>query len=130
MEKLYRRQLEAILNPEFKQEYEFPTLAGSYLHMKNPALELVKFLCHVFALSEKRSKEVRILKKLLLIFDVRDFSKDATFRNPCTSLKLPHVICDYCNHIRDIDLCREEINIWNCLNCHKAYNKIALEGDY
>ena len=63
MEKLYRRQLEAILNPEFKQEYEFPTLAGSYLHMKNPALELVKFLCHVFALSEKRSKEVRILKK-------------------------------------------------------------------
>lgn len=131
MEKLYRRQLEAILNPEFKQEYEFPTLAGSYLHMKNPALELVKFLCHVFALSEKRSKEVRILKKeLLLIFDVRDFSKDATFRDPCTSLKLPHVICDYCNHIRDIDLCREEeINIWNCLNCHKAYNKIALEEE-
>ena len=56
--KLYRRQLEAILNPEFKQEYEFPTLAGSYLHMKNPALELVKFLCHVFALSEKRSKKL------------------------------------------------------------------------
>ena len=48
----------------------------------------------------------------------------------CTSLKLPHVICDYCNHIRDIDLCREEeINIWNCLNCHKAYNKIALEEE-
>lgn len=41
-----------------------------------------------------------------------------------------HVICDYCNHIRDIDLCREEeINIWNCLNCHKAHNKIALEEE-
>lgn len=58
LKKLYRRQLEAILNPEFKQEYEFPTLAGSYLHMKNPALELVKFLCHVFALSEKDLKKL------------------------------------------------------------------------
>ncbi|EGW34100.1 DNA-directed DNA polymerase epsilon, catalytic subunit A [Spathaspora passalidarum NRRL Y-27907] len=131
MEKLYRRQNEAILNPEFKKEYEFPKLVGSHLHLRNPALELVKFLCAIFALSQKRNIEVRLLRKeLLQLFDIKEFSKEASFRNPSASLKLPHVICDYCNYVRDIDLCREEeINIWHCVQCHKPYNKIAIEEE-
>jgi DNA polymerase epsilon subunit 1 len=131
IEKLFQRQNDAILNPEFKLEYEFPKLAGSHLNLRNPALELVKFLCAVFCLSKRRTIEVRLLRKELLnIFDVKEFSQEATFNNPSTSLKIPHVICDYCNHIRDIDLCRdEETTIWNCTSCLKPYNRIAIEEE-
>lgn len=129
--KLYRRQNESILNPEMKDEYAFPSLPGSHLKMKNPVLELVKFLCAVFSLSKKRSIEVRMLRRdLLAVMDIKEFSPESMFVNPCASLKLSSVICDYCNFIRDIDFCREEEkNIWACTNCHKVYNKVSLEED-
>lgn len=131
IEKLYRRQNEFILNPEMKEEYEFPTLPGSHLRMKNPVLELVKFLCAVFALSKKRSIEVRMLRRdLLAVMDIKEFSPESLFANPCASLKLSSVICDYCNFIRDVDFCREEErNIWACTNCHKLYSKVSLEEE-
>ncbi|CAK9437319.1 uncharacterized protein LODBEIA_P16970 [Lodderomyces beijingensis] len=131
VEKLYRRQIEAILNPEFKMEYEFPTLPGSHLSMRNPALQLVKFICAVFQLTKRRNIEMRVLRKeLLQVFDVKEFSKQAIFTNPSTSLIIPHVICDYCNQIRDLDVCREDVdNVWSCTSCRKPYNKIALEEE-
>lgn len=131
IEKLYRRQNESILNPEMKDEYAFPTLPGSHLKMKNPVLELVKFLCAVFALSKKRTIEVRMLRRdLLSVMDIKEFSSESIFVNPCASLKLSSVICDYCNFIRDIDFCREEErDIWTCTNCHKVYNKVSLEEE-
>ncbi|KAK6465694.1 DNA-directed DNA polymerase epsilon, catalytic subunit A [Scheffersomyces coipomensis] len=131
IEKLYRKQIDSIINPEFEKEYEFPKLPGSHLSMKNPALELTKFLCAVLGLSSKRNIEVRLLRKeLLSIFDVKEFSNEATFKNPSTSLKINHVICDYCNYIRDIDICCEsESSLWSCTNCHKAYNKMVIEEE-
>lgn len=131
IEKLYRRQNESILNPEMAKEYEFPTLPGSVLKMKNPVLELVKFLCAVFALSKKRSIEVRMLRKdLLSVMDVKEFSPESIFSSPSASLKVSSVICDYCSFIRDIDFCREEEkNIWTCTHCHHVYNKVFLEEE-
>lgn len=129
MDKLYHQQNEAILNPEFAKEYEFPKLAGSHLNLKNPCLELVKFLCAIFSLSSKRSIEVRVLRQeLLSIFWVKEFSPQAEFKYPSASLKLLHVSCDYCNYIRDIDICRDsEESIWNCASCNNPYNKVSLE---
>ncbi|WLF78893.1 DNA polymerase epsilon catalytic subunit [Lodderomyces elongisporus] len=131
MEKLYRRQIDAILNPEFKKEYEFPKLPGSHISLRNPALELVKFICAVLSLSKKRNIEIRVLRKeLLQIFDIKEFSAQANFINPATSLVIPHVICDYCNQVRDIDICREEEGgVWNCTFCHKPFNKVGLEEE-
>lgn len=131
IKKLYKRQNEAILNPEFKQEYEFPRLAGSHLHLKNPTLELTKFLCAILALSQKRNIEVRVLRKELLgVFDVKEFSREAEFANPSTSLKVPHLVCDYCNYISDIDLCRDSRqDIERCCSCHRARNIIKVEED-
>lgn len=129
IEKLIKRQYESILNPELSKEYEFPTLPGSYFKMTNPTLELVKYLCAVFGLSQRRNIEVRILRKdLLSIFDIKEFSKESIFQNPSTSLKIPLVVCDYCNFIKDIDFCRDsEQEIWNCGKCSKAYNRVSLE---
>lgn len=129
IEKLYRRQNESIINPELEQEYRFPVLPGSHLNMKNPALELVKFLCAVFSLSHRQNIEVRMLRKdLLSIFDVKEFSPEANFKDPCVSLVLSQFRCDYCNHVREIDFCRDtEVDVWNCTNCHKQHNKASLE---
>lgn len=131
IEKLFRRQNESILNPEMSEEYAFPLLPGSHLKLKNPVLELVKFLCAVFGLSKKRSIEVRMLRRdLLAALDIKEFSAESMFSNPCASLKLSSIVCDYCNFIRDVDFCREEEkNIWACTNCHKFYNKVSLEEE-
>ncbi|ODV69915.1 DNA polymerase epsilon catalytic subunit A [Hyphopichia burtonii NRRL Y-1933] len=131
IQRLHRQQNESIINPDLKIEYEFPKLTGSFLKMRNPILELVKFLCSVFSLSKKRSIEVSLLRKeLLASLDVREFSREATFHNPSTSLKIPHIICDYCNYIRDVDFCRdEERDIFTCTNCSKEYNKITIEEE-
>lgn len=128
---LYRRQNESIINPELKGEYEFPKLPGSHLHLRNPTLQLVKFLCGVLTLSTKRSIEIRVLRQeLLSIFEIREFSNEATFHNPSSSLKLPSIICDYCSYIKDVDMCKDnEKTIWNCLNCTKPYNRVALEEE-
>ncbi|CAK7894119.1 DNA polymerase epsilon catalytic subunit A [[Candida] anglica] len=129
IEKLLRRQNESILNPELSAEYEFPKLPGSHLSMVNPSLELVKFLIAVFGLSRKRNIEVRVLRKdLLSLFDIKEFSSEGVFRNPSTSLKVPQVVCDYCNYIKDIDFCRDsDHDIWNCGSCNKKYNPVAIE---
>lgn len=129
MDKLYHTQNEVIFNPEFAKEYEFPKLAGSHLDFKNPTLELVKFLCAVFSLSAKRSIEVRVLRQeLLSIFGVKEFSNQAQFAYPSASLRLLHITCDYCNYIRDVDVCRDsEQSIWNCPSCNNAYNKVSME---
>ncbi|CUM68518.1 uncharacterized protein PRCAT00006244001 [Priceomyces carsonii] len=131
IERLYRQQNESIINPELEAEYLFPKLPGSHLIMENPTLELVKFLCAVLSLSRKRTIEVRMLRKeLLAIFDIKEFSPEASFVNPSTSLKLPQVVCDYCNFIRDIDFCNNTaLDIWNCTNCYRAYSKVVLEED-
>lgn len=131
IKKLFKKQNESILNPEMKAEYEFPKLAGSHLQMKNPVLELVKFMCAVFSLSNKRSLEARLLRRdLLNELNVREFSEESSFVNPSASLVLGSVICGYCSFIRDVDLCRdEEKDIWSCINCHKKYNKASLEEE-
>lgn len=131
IKRLYKRQIESILNPEMKEEYAFPQLPGSHLSMKNPTLELVKFLCAVFGLSNKRTIEVRVLRKdLLSFFEIKEFSPEAQFKYPCSSLKVPHVICDYCNYIRDLDFCRDEPeSLWNCKRCQRPYHRVSLEEE-
>lgn len=126
---LIRKQNEMLLDSAMQQEFEFPKLAGSHLQMENPTLELVKFLCHILGLSKRRDIEVRILRReLLSLFEVKEFSDEAAFKNPSASLVVPQVICNYCDHTKDIDICRDdEETIFRCESCHKAYNKLIIE---
>lgn len=131
VEKLAKYQNESILNPELREEFVFPILLGSHTKMHNPTMELVKFLCAVFGLSRKRNVEVRMLRRdLLSIFEAKEFSKESVFVNPSLSLKIPEIICDYCNYVRDIDFCKENPDsIWNCCKCHKSYNRVTMEEE-
>lgn len=126
---LIRKQNEMLLDQSMQQEFEFPKLAGSHLNMTNPTLELVKDLCKVLGLSKRRNIEVRMLRReLLTLFEVKEFSDEATFKNPSASLVLPQVICDYCDYTKDIDICRDtEESVFRCDACHRAYNKLIIE---
>lgn len=87
---------------------EFPLLPGSHLPLNNPALEFVKFICKVLSLDSNTQNQVTKLRRdLLRLLGVGEFSAEATFRDPCSSLILPEVICLSCNSCRDLDLCRD-----------------------
>ncbi|ORX90877.1 putative DNA polymerase epsilon catalytic subunit A [Basidiobolus meristosporus CBS 931.73] len=114
----------------------FPKLPGSYIKLTNPALEFIKYICQVFGLDEDIEREVRILRRNLLdLIGVREFSTEAQFQNPCESYKLMQFICDYCNHCRDFDFCRDPDLLpvdgvpqpWLCPGCRQEYDKSVIE---
>ena len=126
----------AILDGD-EESFAFPVLPGSYLHLTYPTMELVKFSCAVFGLAQDLQIEIGILKKNLLeLIGVRQFSEEATFRNPCDPLKLSMVTCKYCDQIRDFDFCRDpdllpnsldQAARWYCTECGGEYDKVAIE---
>ncbi|KAJ3316348.1 hypothetical protein HDU93_004450, partial [Gonapodya sp. JEL0774] len=120
----------------------FPVLPGSHLVMTNVALEFVKSVCAVLELDVSVEREVRKLKKsLLTLIGISDFSEQARFVNPCETVRLPRVICDYCNLCRDLDLCRDSDLLpdmssgtakprpWLCQGCGTEHNKRAIEEE-
>ena len=120
-----------------KEDFHFPVLPGSHLHLNNPPLEFVKFICAVFSLAKEHRVEIGLLKRTLLdLIGVREFANEAIFHNPCEPLKLANVPCRHCDVLRDFDFCRDpellpnslEVNPkWLCVNCGGEYDRMAIE---
>lgn len=129
VEKLYRNQQEYILDPNFNKEYETPVLPGSHLIVRNPLLELVKYLSHIILLSTNQLLEGRALRKeLLKVFEMREFDKLSEFKDPSKSLIIPNFICEHCSYIKDIDLCKETFDqAMTCERCNRNLNKNLIE---
>ncbi|KAF1956506.1 DUF1744-domain-containing protein [Byssothecium circinans] len=128
-------------------DWEFPKLPGSHLNLRNPVLQLVKSLMQVLSLDRAITLEVRLLRKELLnLFDIREFSSEASFQNPSASLMLRGIICDECTASRDLDLCRDasllptslpttassttdppSLTNWKCTTCHTPFAENAIE---
>ncbi|KAF2197549.1 DUF1744-domain-containing protein [Delitschia confertaspora ATCC 74209] len=139
---LVRRQHNELLHPDLASDYTFPDLPGSHLQLTNPVLQLVKSIMQVLSLDRAITLEARVLRKELLnLFEVREFSAEASFKNPSASLLVRGVICDECTASRDIDLCRTPeflptpsadgaapvLSKWKCDNCNSSYDKLAIE---
>ncbi|KAG8873642.1 DNA polymerase epsilon catalytic subunit [Tulasnella sp. 332] len=139
VQKVFDEERAAKTHGDYHQ-FHFPLLPGSYFIMHNHALEFVKFTCAVFALAKDFANDIGILKKNLLgHINVREFSDDAVFRNPCEPFKLPMVICRVCNTMRDFDFCRDpdllrepgdfiSVVRWQCANCECDYDRRAVEA--
>ncbi|KAI3618947.1 dna polymerase catalytic subunit a [Moniliophthora roreri] len=124
---------------ETMEEWEFPVLPGSHLHLSDPPLEFVKFTCAVFDLAKKEyGVEVGLLKRNALdLVGMKEFANEAVFRNPCEPLKLSNVPCKHCDALRDFDFCRDpELAAvsdgggrgrWHCTNCWGEYDRVAIE---
>lgn len=141
---LLRRQHTEILHPELAADYTFPSLPGSHLTLSNPVLQLVKSICQVLSLDRALTLEARLLRKELLhLFEIREFSPEATFTNPSASLVVRNLVCDECTTARDLDLCRDAALLppvvhgdapaplpkWKCDNdaCGAPYDRLRIE---
>ena len=103
-----RRQASAATNELDAEALTFPGLPGAKADQVNPTLELVKAICEVYSLSTEHAVQVQVLRRNLLdLLGTREFSTEASWKNPCDSIVVPIVICTRCNAIRDVDLCRD-----------------------
>ncbi|KAL9121719.1 MAG: hypothetical protein Q9187_001726, partial [Circinaria calcarea] len=135
-------------HPTLADDYIFPILPGSHLNLQNvpPVLQLCKSIMHVFSLDKGLEFDIRLLRKeLLALFEIREFSAEARFVNPSSSLRLEQVICENCTMARDLELCRDEdllpsppqkditnsnkaeIKPWRCPTCTHEYSRLAIE---
>ena len=141
---LIARHRSELAHPDLASDHNFPTLPGSHLNLKNthPVLQLVRSIMHVFSLDKSINLEARYLRKeLLAFFEIKEFSAQARFENPSSSLKLEQLICEHCTMARDLDLCRDEdvlpetatkdsepvARAWACTTCGQQYDRLAIE---
>ena len=141
---LLSRYRSELAHPTFATDHSFPVLPGSHLNLNNthPVLQLVKSIMHVFSLDKSINLEARYLRKeLLAFFEIKEFSPQARFENPSSSLKLEQLICEHCTMARDLDLCRDEdilpepatersaptARAWACTTCGHEYDRLAIE---
>ena len=148
-----KRQAAAMLQEEESDALTFPDLPGSRMSTGtgagrvNAALELVKAITEVYALASDHSVEVGVLKRNALdLLGVREFSNEAAWKNPCESIVLPLIICERCNAIRDVDLCRDPDRLpgvdadtgevippprksWCCHVSVATYSSIPMNGE-
>ncbi|KAK7935871.1 dna polymerase epsilon protein [Apiospora marii] len=161
---LLSTQARELLHPELASDWSFPVLPGTQDNLsrfskedasavskskktkrfasKNAVLELVKSLMQVLSLDKNITAEARLLRKeLLAFFDVREFSKEAAFANPSSSLKIAQWSCAECTLARDWDLCRDEALLpdlatlrraaaaksWRCGFCDAEFDRLRVE---
>ncbi|KAL8990467.1 MAG: hypothetical protein Q9169_008114 [Polycauliona sp. 2 TL-2023] len=111
---LISRHRSEIAHPTLATDHTFPLLPGSHLkglvsETTHPVLQLIKHLTHIFSLDKSLSLETRLLRKdLLALFEIKEFSHEATFENPSESLKVQQWGCEQCTLTRDLDFCRDE----------------------
>ncbi|UZJ54409.1 hypothetical protein CBS101457_003729 [Exobasidium rhododendri] len=112
------------------------------------ALEFVKTTMAVFSLHREASVEVGVCRRNVLdILGVSEFSAIAEFKNPCESLILQGVVCQFCNEDRNFDFCRDPDLlhpvastatighrhqqgggvVWKCTKCQCPYDKMDIE---
>jgi len=147
--KLVRRQKTESTHSALSADWLFPTLPGSHLgpkELSSPVLGLVKSLMQILSLDRGLNLEVRMLRKeLLALFDIKEFSREGQFVEPCASLKVRSVVCGECGSVRDVDLCKDASTLgqsataaamagsvaatttYHCLLCTHSYSTLALQ---
>jgi len=105
----------------------FPNISGSHLELSDPALEFVKQICHVCSLEPCLEEQLhRTRKNALKMLKVDEFAPEGRWADPSLSFVLPEVVCEFCGHCRDLDLCRDEH--WACDECANPYAPEAVES--
>ncbi|KAM3572228.1 hypothetical protein VYU27_005762 [Nannochloropsis oceanica] len=113
----------------------FPVMVGSYKHLSRPALEFVKVVCGILKLDPAVEEQVMVLRRQLLAqLGVKEFSEEGLSADYCRSFVVPDLICAFCSHCRDLDLCRDEQLLgedpdqwWRCPHCANRYDVDRLE---
>ncbi|KAF1988280.1 DUF1744-domain-containing protein [Aulographum hederae CBS 113979] len=150
---LLKRQHTESHHASLASDWIFPSLPGSHLHLTSPTLQLAKSVLHVLGLDRTIQLEARLLRKeILQLFDIKEFSPEASFANPSASLKISGLVCDECCATRDLDLCRDsdilpdaslsfqlnaegklpadklaQLPRWRCNFCQHPFERLAVQ---
>jgi len=105
----------------------FPWIPGSHLELTDPALEFAKAVCHLASLEPAIAPQLlKLRRNVLRQLGVREFAVEGVWKNPSLSFVLPELVCDFCGHCRDLDVCRDAE--WACTECASPYSHSAIEG--
>lgn len=98
------------IDNDFRGPECFPTMVGSYRQLSKPALEFVKAVCRVLKLDPAAEESVVVLRRQLLAqLGTKEFSEEGEVATEyARSFILADLICAFCSHCRDLDLCRDE----------------------
>uniref|UniRef100_A0A182JCC0 DNA polymerase epsilon catalytic subunit n=1 Tax=Anopheles atroparvus TaxID=41427 RepID=A0A182JCC0_ANOAO len=101
-----------------------------------PALEFVKAVTRALNVSKETEEQVTTMRRnMLLLIGVGDFSEKAVWKETTKSFVLTEVICQACNHCRDLDLCKDthralkdgQQPVWLCAQCNVDYDNVEIE---
>ena len=116
-----------------ERELAFPQMADAQAARSTPALELVKYVVEVIKLDPRAVNAARALRRsALALIDVGEFADEATFRDPCVSVKLADVVCHYCDGCQDLDFGRDvsllrDVSQLRCAHCHDPYDQAEIQ---
>lgn len=76
---------------------------------ESPALHFCNALCKILSILKDYGDEVQSLRRnMLRLMGVGEFSDMAVWKDLSNTYILNEVICQACNHCRDIDLCKDK----------------------
>ncbi len=100
-----------------------------------PAVEFIKALCKILEVDSSVTDELDSLRKnLLKLVGIGEFSDKAIWVDKGKSYILTEMICQACNHCRDIDLIKDKnramkdgVPVWLCAQCYVNYETEEIE---
>lgn len=101
-----------------------------------PATEFIKALCKILEIDPTVNDELDQLRKnMLRLVGLGEFSDKAVWQEKGKSYILSEVICQACNHCRDLDLLKDKhramkdgIPVWLCAQCSVSYDTEDIES--
>lgn len=76
---------------------------------ESPGLHFCNALCKILSILKDVNEEVQSLRRnMLRLMGIGEFSDMAVWRDTSDTYILNEVICQACNHCRDIDLCKDK----------------------
>uniref|UniRef100_A0A182VPQ9 DNA polymerase epsilon catalytic subunit n=1 Tax=Anopheles minimus TaxID=112268 RepID=A0A182VPQ9_9DIPT len=101
-----------------------------------PALEFIKAITKALTACKDTEEQLTTMRRnMLLLVGVGDFSDKASWKESIKSFVLTEVICQACNHCRDLDLCKDthralkdgDLPVWLCAQCNVDYDNVEIE---
>jgi DNA polymerase epsilon subunit 1 len=100
-----------------------------------PAIEFIKTLHKILEVDASVADELDSLKKnLLRLVSLGEFSDKAIWSDKSKSYILTEMICQACNHCRDVDLLKDKHRalkdgypVWLCAQCYVNYDTEEIE---
>lgn len=100
-----------------------------------PAIEFIKALCKILEVDPSLNDQLDSMRKnMLRLVNMGEFSDKAIWNEKEKPYILTEIICQACNHCRDVDLLKDKhramkdgLPVWLCAQCYVNYDTEEIE---